>query len=290
MTDTDRHAWVVLPPAEILATVDLSAVPQIPFASLRSVLIPVHDADGQLTDWLLSATAMDEPETMAEFWAWRRRWRSSWSIGPVSNITALIRTADAMGHHLGDELRNLLVQVADVEGGDVTWPGEDGDLLLDQLEALRLALIDTIEAGPGAGIVDDTPGTRRQPGLSRAWVPDDIEHVLAATAITAVVVRPGDGLVLLHDGPHFQSLPWVSEVDLLAEPVVVTDDQGTRVELPPDQARPLAWLVPRAQRWHVRTVPLVTVWTPLLTGLPEAIAAAQGAGSDVSFTTELALR
>ena len=291
MNETDRpDAWVVLPPAEILATVDLSAVPQIPFASLRSVLVPVRDDDGDLVDWHLSATAMDEPATMAEFWAWRRRWRSSWPIGPVSNIAALIRTADEMGHPLGDELAALLADLVEAEAGEVVCPAEDADALLAQLEALRLALIDTIEAGPGAGIVDDTPGPRKQPGLSRAWVPDDVEHVLAATATTAVVVRPGDGLVLLHDGPQFRSLSWVTEVDLLSDPVIVADDQGERVELEPDQARPLAWLVPRSLRWHVHTVPLVTVWTPLLTGLPDAIAAAEASGTDIRFTTELALR
>ena len=208
MSETDHpDAWVVLPPAEILATVDIAAVPQIPFASLRSVLLPVRDADGRLVDWHLSATAMDEPETMAEFWSWRRRWRSSWPIGPVSNVAALLRTAEEMGHRLGEELHHLLLRLVDAEADDVVFDSDEVaiDELLAQIEALRLALIDTIEAGPGAGIVDDTPSASRQPGLSRAWVPDDTEHVLAATATTAVVVRPGDGLVLLHDGPQFRS-------------------------------------------------------------------------------------
>ena len=292
MSETEHpDAWVVLPPPEILATVDIAAVPQIPYASLRSVLIPVRDDDGRLVDWHLSATAMDEAETMAEFWAWRRRWRSSWPIGPVSNIAALLRTADEMGHHVGEELAVLLRQLAGVEGGEVVFDSDEVavDELLAQIEALRLALIDTIEAGPGAGIVDDTPSASRQPGLSRAWVPDDVEHVLAATASTAVVVRPGDGLVLLHDGPRFRSLSWVTTVDLRSDPVVVTDDQGEQVELAQDQARPLGWLVPRSVRWHVRTVPLVTVWTALLTGLPEALLSAAGIGAEVRFTTELAL-
>ena len=161
--------------------------------------------------------------------------------------------------------------------------------LLDQLGALRLALVDTIEAGPGAGIVDDTPGPRKQLGLSRTWVPDDVEMVLAATSSTAVVVRPGDGLVLLHDGPEFRTLPWLTEVDLLSDPAVACDDVGTCVELPADAARPLAWIVPRSVRWHVRTIPLVTVWTPLFTGLPEALAAAAAGGREVRFTTEAGL-
>lgn len=291
MNDADRHdQWVVLPPAEILATVDVSAVPQIPYASLRSVLVPVRDDDGRLVDWVLSAAAVEVPASMAEFWAWRQRWRRSWPIGPMSNMSALVRTAGEMAHPLGGELEELLARLADADTGEVTCPAEHADAVLQQLEALRLALIDTIDAGPGAGIVDDTPGPARQPGLSRAWVPDDVEHVLAATATTAVVVRPGDGLVLLHDGPAFRSMTWVTEVDLLGDAVLVRDDRGACVELRPDEARPLGWLVPRALRWHVRTVPLVTVWTPLLTGLPEALLAARATGRDVRFTTELALR
>jgi len=294
MSETERpDSWVVLPPAEILATVDIAAVPQIPYASLRPVLIPVRDDEGRLVDWHLSAIAMDDAETMAEFWAWRSRWRSSWPVGPVSNIASLLRTADEMGHHLGQELEDLLRRLVDTEGGDVVLPVDSpaasGELLA-QVEALRLALIDTIEAGPGAGIVDDTPSGGRQLGLSRTWVPDDVEQVLAATSTTAVVVRPGDGLVLLYDGPQFRSLPWVTEVDLRSDPVVVRDDQGGQVELAPEEARPLGWLVPRSIRWHVRTVPLVTVWTALLTGLPDALEAAVASGTEIRFTTELALR
>lgn len=162
-------------------------------------------------------------------------------------------------------------------------------MVLPQLEALRDALRDTIEAGPGAGIVDDTPGAGRGVGLSRTWVPDDIELVLAATSTTAVIVRPGDGLVVLYDGPQFRSFTWVVDVDLLGNQVVVTNDEGVQLQLAPEIARPLAWLVPRALRWHVRTVPLVTVWTPLLTGLPDAIHAARHAHTDIRFSAQLAV-
>ena len=290
MNEIDRQAWVALPPAEILAVVDRSAVPQIPYASLRSLLVPVRDDDGDLVDWQLSTGAMDQPEAVHEYFAWRGMWRSSWAMGPVSNMGALLRTADEIGHVLGDELRGLLVALCEAEGGGATCAPELAEDVLDQLEALRLALVDTIEAGPGAGIVDETPGLRRQPGLSRAWVPDDVEVVLAANSTTAVVVRPGDGLVLLHDGPDFRALPWLTEVDLLSDPATACDDLGTCVELSPEAARPLGWIVPRSLRWHVRTIPLVMVWTPLLTGLPEALEAAASSGRDVRFTTESSLR
>lgn len=281
--------WVVLPPAEILAVVDLAAVPEIPFAALRSSLVPVRDDDGRLTDWTMLASAMEDPEAMATYWQWRRRWRTSWPIGPVPNITALVRVAAEIGHRVGPRLGDLLGALQGVEREDVHWSCEHADDLLLELDTLRLALVDTIEAGPGAGIVDETPGPTRVTGLARTWVPDDVEQVLAATGTTAIVVRPWEGLVLMHDGPHFRAFPNVVHVDLLDDPAVVTDDEGRRLELSPDEARPLGWLVPRALRWHVRTIPLVTVWTALFVGLPEAVTAARTVGRHVQFTTELPL-
>ena len=116
MNQIDRQAWEALPPAEIAAVVDRSAVPQIPYASLRPVLVPVRDADGDLADWQLSASALDQPEAVNEFFAWRRMWRSTWPVGPVSNMGALLRTADEIGHDLGDELHELLVALCAAEG------------------------------------------------------------------------------------------------------------------------------------------------------------------------------
>lgn len=279
--------WVVLPPAEVLAVVDLAAVPQIPFAALRGSLVPVRDDDGRLVDWTLLASALTDPEAMATYWQWRRRWRSSWPVGSVANLVALVRIAAEIGHGLGTQLGGLLDALAAVEADDVVWPLEDADALLVELDALRLALIDTIEAGPGAGLVDETPGPGRVTGLARTWVPDDVELVLAATGSTAVVVRPWEGLVVLHGGPHYRAFPGVVHADLVPDPAIVTNDVGERLELTSDDARPLAWLVPRSLRWHVRTTPLVTVWTSLFVGLPDAVAAARATGSELRFTTEL---
>jgi hypothetical protein len=294
LNDADHpiDAWVRLPPTEIVATVARSAVPQIPFAALRGSLVAEYDDDGALVDWTVTASALEDPEAVATYWAWRRRWQPSWPIGPISNLAGLVRVADEIGHPLGPAVAELLDRLITAEGEPFDWTLDDdeADGVLAQLDELRAALADTIEAGPGAGIVDDTPGPGRSIGLARTWVPDDVELVLAATSTLAVVVRPGDGLVVLHEGPRFRSFPWVSEVDLAADPVVVTDDEGHRLELDPEQARPLAWLVPRALRWHVRTIPLVTVWTALLMGLPEAIAAARAAGCEITFTGQVAVR
>ncbi len=288
-TEHPTPAWALFPPAEIVATVGLAPVPQIPFASLRGSLVASYDADGVLVDWSVAASALDDPELVAEYWRWRRRWQSSWSVGPISNLAALLRTVDEIEHDLGPQLAQLLRQLIAAQGEVVDWPVDDAPGLLHQIDALRDALRDTIEAGPGAGIVDDTPGPGRSVGLSRTWAPDDIELVLSATSTTAVIVRPGDGLVVLYDGPQFRSLTWVVEVDLLGDQVVVTNDEGDRLELTPELARPLAWLVPRSLRWHVQTVPLVAVWTPLLTGLPDAIRAAELVHADIRFSAQLAV-
>jgi hypothetical protein len=281
--------WVVLPPAEVLAVVDVAAVPEIPFAALRGSLVPVRDEAGRLVDWTLVASALDDPEAMSTYWGWRRRWRTSWPIGSVANLAALVRTATDIGHRLGPHLAPLLDALASVEADDVCWPLDDADALLVELDALRLALVDTVEAGPGTGIVDETPGPGRVTGLARTWVADEDEQVLSATGSTAVVVRPWDGLVVLHGGPHYRAFPGVVHVDLLDDPAVVTNDLGERLELTSDEARPLAWLVPRALRWHVRPTPLVTVWTSLLVGLPDAVRAACAVGSELRFTTAVPL-
>lgn len=279
----------MLPPAEVLAVVDVAAVPEIPFAALRGSLVAVRDDDGRLVDWQLIASALADPEAMATYWQWRRRWRTSWPIGSVANVVALVRIAAEIGHGLGPHLGGLLAALATVEDDEVCWPLDEADALLGELDALRLALIDTVEAGPGAGLVDETPGPGRVAGLARTWVPDDIELVLAATGSTAVVVRPWDGLVVLHGGPHYRSFPGVVHADLVHDPAVVTNDLGERLELSADEARPLAWMAPRSLRWHVRTTPLVTVWTTLFVGLPDAVQAARSVGSDLRFTTEMPL-
>ncbi len=279
----------MLPPAEVLAVVDLAAVPEIPFAALRGSLLAIRDDAGRIVDWHLVASALADPEAMATYWQWRRRWRTSWPIGSVANIVALVRIAAEIGHGLGRHLGGLLDALTTVEGEDVAVPLDDTDALLVELDALRLALIDTVEAGPGAGLVDETPGPGRVAGLARTWVPDDIELVLAATGSTAVVVRPWEGLVVLHGGPHYRSFPGVVHVDLVHDPAVITNDLGEHLELTSDEARPLAWLAPRSVRWHVRTTPLVTVWTSLFVGLPDAVHAACSVGSDLRFTTEMPL-
>lgn len=293
MSDAEHpESWVALPPAEIVVSVDVAAVPEIPFASLRALLIPVRDPDGTLIDWELSADVLADPALLTEYRQWRARWRAQWPVGPTSNISALVRTAEEIDHHIAGPLAEMLMVLADAEGDEFDWRlDDDGSTIevLSELEALRIALIETVEAGPGAGIVDDTPSPRRQPGLSRAWVSDDMEHVLAATASTAVIVRPGEGLVLLHHGPSFESFSWVTEVNMLDDPVQIFDDHGERLELSADQARPLAWLVPRALRWHVRTIPLVTVWTSFFIGLPEAVAAADRTDGALRFSTTLPL-
>jgi hypothetical protein len=289
-TEHPIEGWSLLPPAEIVATIDLAPVPQIPYASLRHALVPVRDPAGRLVDWEVAASTLDDPEVVAAYWDWRRRWKQQWPIGPVSNVAALVRATELMGHPLGVELGDLLPRLSATQAQDVHWAPGDDDAACAEIEALRVALVDTVEVGPGAGIVDHTPGPGRGHGLSRSWVMDDVEQVLAASSITTVLVRPDEGLVVRYTGGVPVTVTWVSDVDLLSEPAVVVSDDGTRLELSPEAARPLAWLVPRALVWKVITVPVVLVWAQLLTNLPEAIRAARAIDSRVCFTTAAPVR
>src|SRR5688500_13457081 len=96
MSGDDRstvEGWVHLPPTELVASVTIAPAPEIPLASIRPLLTPVRDADGELVDWTLDLTAVIEQdpstEAMSEFRSWRRTWHREWPIGPVSNIASL---------------------------------------------------------------------------------------------------------------------------------------------------------------------------------------------------------
>jgi len=277
--------WAVLPPAEVVATVELAPPPEIPLASLRREIVPHHDEGGRLLDWSLVPSAIDIG-TIEAFRTWRTTWRRTWPLGPISNVASLRRVAERLGCDVGAGLRDVIERSTHASGGDVEVDPARATGLVDDLERVRGALAAQRPAAGGAfGIVDETPSRSRSHGLVRAWANEPVEVVLAASPVTALLTRGDDGLVLLHDGPRFGSFPRVADVDLLGDHVVVTGDGGRRLELAPEAARPLAWLAPRSVRWRVRDVPLVAVWATLLTGLPDAVRVAAAHGATVRLTT-----
>lgn len=283
--DSPADRWVLLPSAEITATVQTAPVPEIPPAALREILVPRHSIDGRLDDWLVGADAIADEHSLTPYWEWRRNWIRSWPIGSQANLDALLRHADVLGHEVGSSVSSLLRRLTSMEDDDETLSvlqPSSTDAFLGQLDALRSVIASA--RLQGVGIVDDTPSATRRAGMARTWPPPLTEQTLVADRSTGLVLRPGEGLVLMYGGPHYESLPHVVSVDLVGERAVVVARDGGRVELPPNVARPLGWLVPNALAWHLRDIPLVTVWAPLFAGLPEAIDIAQRVGSSVVFS------
>ncbi len=284
-------AWVHLPPTELLAAVQLQPTPDIPLASIRELLRPVYDEHGQLTDWLLFASGFEHHDAVADYLRWRTTWRRHWPIGPIDNVASLRDTIADVEHDLDRHLDSLLDTVVAAGGQPVTVPADRATGLLAELETVRLAL--SVDDRTGVGIVDDMPAMSRGTGLARTWLPPapgQADTLLAGTPGSVVVLRPGageSGLAVLHGGPPHESFDAVAAVDLRGEIAVVLNERGSSLRLDLHDARPLAWLVPRSLRWHVRTVPLLAVWSVLFEGLGEALRTAATSGEPVVITGEI---
>jgi hypothetical protein len=284
-------AWVRLPPTELLAAVQLQPTPDIPLASIRELLRPLHDDGGHLVDWQLFASGFEHHEAVVDYLRWRNTWRRHWPIGPIDNVASLRDTIVDIEHDLDRHLAHLLDVVVTAAGRPVIVTADQAPALLAELATVRLAL--SVDDRTGAGIVDDMPVMSRGAGLARTWVPPtaaDDDTMLAGTPGSAVVLRHGagaSGLAVLHGGPPHESFDAVTAVDLRGETAVVLNERGSSLRLDLHEARPLAWLVPRSLRWHVRAVPLLAVWAVLFDGLGEALRTAAGSEEPMVISGEI---
>lgn len=306
---TPTDAWLHLPPTELLAAVQLLPTPHIPLGSIRDLLKPLYDERGELIDWLLFATGLERRDAVAEYWRWRDTWRRHWAVGPVSNVAAFRDHVAEIDHDLDRRLDHLLDAIVAADGRPVQVAASDADELLAELATVRLAL--SVDDRTGWGIVDDMPARSRASGLARTWVlppAGSPDVVLASTTESAVVLRAGRGLTVIHDvsgrpdprDPHDEhehgdhdarrgelaAFEDVRAADLRGELVVLLDERGQSLRLDQREARPLGWLVPRSLRWYVRQVPLVVVWAMLLDGLDGALRIAGASGEPMVITGE----
>lgn len=266
--------WVHLPPTELIATVAIAPAPEIALASLRPMLHAVRDDDGHLIDWTLDAASVLEHDkagtAVADYRTWRTTWSRAWPIGPISNVESLINEVIAIDHDLDRHLAAVLTEI--VVAGDAASTIEPAlaGPLCREIETVRLAL--SVDPRVGVGVVDDMPVRTRGSGLARTWVTPDDDVVLAATTTTSVLLRPGDGMVLVHGTPDDAvSFDMVAAVDLRRDTVLVLNERGSSLRLSQRDARPLGWLVPRSLRWHLRPIPIVAVWSMLFDGLVAAL-------------------
>lgn len=282
-----RDQWDLLPPTELVAVVPTAPPPQIPLASLREHLAPVHDDEGDLVDWTLTASPFDDHDAVVEFRRWRRSWCRTWPVGSVAHLDALRDEAHRLDADLAGDLDDLLGDVLAADGAPVTVSPARAGRVAPQVELLRIAL--SVDDRTGVGVVDDMPALTRGIGLARTWPPPVDEVVLAATPGTAVLLRPGQGLVLRHGADQIELVD-VTGVDLRGDLALVINARGTTVRLTQDEARPLGWIVPRSLRWHLRTIPLVAVWAVTFDGLHAALVTAASEGVPCEIGADSGLR
>lgn len=279
MSNDDRSTvddWVHLPPTELVVSVPVAPAPEIALALLRPALTPVRDNDGELVDWSFDPLTVfesdpdDDADLIGSYRAWRSTWCRAWPIGPITNVASFATEVAAVEHDLGRHLDEFLARIVVAGGADVSISPELAQPTLRELETVRLAL--SVDHRSGVGLIDDMPTRTRSSGLARAWVAPAHEMVLAATPTTSVVIHPHDGLVIVHGDPESAStFAGVTAVDMRGDTVLILNDRGSSLRMTQTDARPLGWIVPRSLRWHLRPVPLVAVWSPLLEGLAAAL-------------------
>lgn len=292
--------WLTLPPVELVVSVDLAPTPDIPLASLRSVLVPRHRPDGTLCDWVLSTADIERRSTALEYWAWRQSWRRAWRLGSITNAIGLQRYVAELDADLAPVLSDVLHRTVAFHEQGTTVSLDEMPPLADDLDLVRLAL--SVDDRTGTGIVDDMADRAETTGLVRTWVRPQRRVVLAATPDTAVLLRRDDGLVVLHgvhghahahDHDRDATDPGIAEViadvvaaDLTTDPVVLTDRSGVQHRLAAAEARPLGWLVPHSLRWHLHDVPLAAVWAQWFAGWFDAMGVARHLGEDLTVTSQ----
>lgn len=260
-------------------------MPQIAPIALRDALEPVVD-ERDTVGWRLEPASALQPELLTEFWAWRRRWTTSWSMGPVTNIAALAVTATGLGHDLGPDLGEALDAMCAAEMDDQRFGDPHLEPLLMQIGPLVRALAAVGTAEHGGAIIDDLRHSPTSRALVRCWPPADDDVLLAAAGSSSVFVRP-DGLAILHGEPRSHVFAPIASVNLTGDDAVIVDEAGRQLVLAAEDARPLGWLAPTSLLWHVESIPLVDVWADLLRGLPEAATAAALADTSICFTCDV---
>jgi hypothetical protein len=273
--------WVVFPPPPVVASVIVGPVPDIPLASLAGFVEPVTDDEGRIVDW---NSRWDGPYGAADLKAyreWRGSWERTWELGPLANLQSLLRLVTGLEDvsRVAALLEALVAQPEAVRIEPSSVPD-----LLTQLEAVRAAIAGV--GREGTAIVDPTPPPRSAGGFSRTWTTPVEPELLAANTATGVLIDPVDGLVVVDQTTGLRRIVDVVETDLRGEVVVVTNRSGETIELESAAARPLAWIVPTALRWKVRSIPEVVVWSALFARLPDALRVATTTDKVISFTID----
>lgn len=266
---------LTVPSAPVWAVVRTDHPPDDPPDDLRAFTTRQGD-DWALTD---DAVAFGPADVVQRFAAWRSGWERTWVLDPLTNVVRLITLDD-------EEVTGRLARIwrrHRAEDGDVVLPPEVHHEVTEAIDELGHRIRERAE--PGYGIVDTSPGSERT-GLARGWPGWGADEVVAAIDHVAIVYRPASGL-RLEVGADRSDVGAIAAAaaDETGWSVTTTCDGATTVtHLDRLEARPVAWLVPSATEWRVRSVPAVVTMANTITRLPESLQIATYLGVDVRLT------
>ncbi|MCU1365226.1 MAG: hypothetical protein JWN39_865 [Ilumatobacteraceae bacterium] len=281
-SEVNTGGFARFPPVDILAIVPIGDVPQRAPAAIAAWVEPVTET-GLVVDWTMSARQLLEPGATASFWAWQRTWAQTWSLGPATNVRALVQTCARHGHEIHPSLQPIVVQLSDDQQVLGPLAVLDAGTVADQIGMLETTLLQLPSSERGVEIFDET-FAGRPPRRLCTWAAGDDEVVLSASDAITVSVTLHEGLVVRHGRRQGETFAEVANLDLTGDTVRVTNSSGGELLLSPTAARPLSWLAPSSLRSSVHSVPIAAAWTPLFVDLPAALAAAERSGTVVRLS------
>lgn len=257
---------VISPSRFVFANVIYDEVPEQPPDDLVAFLRRT-DPDDPLRGWKLTedAIAFGDRELVARMAAWQETFMKSWPLGQRSMLRLLRDLVQDEMDTLTERGRHLLD----------TLCGHRPELVGARIDVESFVHLDTVlqsvrsminQAGRlGFGVIDTTPGSNRT-GLLRAWSCALGGHVLAADPSCTVSIGH-DGL-RVEPGAGQPAISEIQEVSFTGDEVsLVTPNDVT--DLPSTAVAPLAWLIPEATSWRIRSVPESVVWADTFAGVAD---------------------
>lgn len=275
--------YVALPSRPVFLTVAFADTPAEPPEELAPYLVRSDVPDSAL-GWKLTedAIAFGGYDLVRRVNEWHNTWLRAWPLGQRSMLRLLRDLIFADVEELSEQSRRVINALC----GERVEPVESNvavdDLAhLDAVMQRARTMIHRAERS-GFGVIDTTPGAQTT-GLLRAWSVALGELVLASDESSTVKLsETGLALKVRSTG---RIIDQIQEVSFQADEVAVVTRTDV-IDLPSVIARPLAWLVPEATSWRVRSVPETLVWADAFAGVSDALDFALEHASGVTLCRE----
>lgn len=287
---TDRSHSQVTPSLDVIASIRHAETDASVPDELVPFVVPVYVDEDRLDDWQLTndALAFGEPTVVRTFDAWRSGWTKSLTLDSIAHLDCLVDLAGVLPGQADQPVVTILDRMLDDvrDGRSMTITVAQAAELATSVDRLRDAVRE--RGSTGFGFVNATPGYTGE-GLARTWSPSCGHEVIAADRHIEVSMDPETGLGVDVVGGERASA--VSLVEVAEDFVHVhhVDRTGALavLQLDPDRARPLAWMLPNATKWRVVDVPEVLVWARTFARLVECCEFAVDVDRPLTFAVEV---